>query len=66
MVLHTIINERDIFYNEENILPTEFKNISNGQVEYRVYNGQKQVVRLHSTDPYMYLKSEYMPFSNLN
>lgn len=66
MLLHTIIDESDIFYNEENILPTEFKNISNGQVEYRVYNGQKQVVRLHSTDPYMYLKNEYMPFSDIN
>ncbi len=65
MILHTIIDINDIFANEQNTLSTQYDNILGGQVEFREYNGQKQVVRLHSTDPYLYLKNEYMPYSNL-
>ena len=65
MILHTIIDINDIFTGEQNVLPTQYDNILGGQVEYREYNGEKQVVRLHSTDPYLYLKNEYMPYSNL-
>lgn len=67
MILHTIVNEAEVFATAENsIMPTEFKNIAGGMVEYRQCNGEKQVVRLHSTNPYLYLKNEYMPYSGIN
>lgn len=61
MILHTIISEYDIFKYDEQ--PTQFVNIAGGMLEYSVVNGQKQISRLHSTNPYLYLKDEYSPYS---
>lgn len=66
MILHTIIDENDIFRQGDNEMPTQFIDIKGGQLEYRFYNEKKQVVRLHSTNPYDYLKSEYQPYSIFN
>lgn len=60
-MLHTIINEYDIFRSENDIKPTQFLDIQGGMIEYDENNGDKQVVRLHSTNPYLYLNSEYAP-----
>lgn len=62
-MLHTIINEYDIFYNENDVRSTQFLDIQGGILEYDVNNGEKQIVRLHSTNPYLYLKQEYSPFT---
>lgn len=64
-MLHTIINQYDIFYNENDIKPTQFLDIQGGMIEYDENNGEKQIVRLHSTNPYLYLKQEYSPFTNI-
>lgn len=70
MILHTIISEDDIFSveNSNNIDNkndgiTQYLNIAGGRIEYNINNGQKQVVRLFSTDPSLYLKDEYTPFT---
>ena len=67
MVLYSIIDEADVFADAKNsIMPTQYVDIAGGKLEYRVYNGEKQVVRLHSTDPYLYLKNEYSPYTGIN
>jgi len=66
MILHTIISEYDIFNSEENEQPTQFVNIAGGMLEYRVFNGEKQISRLHSTNPYLYLRDEYSPYTILH
>lgn len=66
MILHTIISEYDIFNSEENEQPTQFVNIAGGMLEYRVFNGEKLISRLHSTNPYLYLRDEYSPYTILH
>lgn len=63
MILHTIISEYDIFNNTGNVTQNEFMDIAGGQLEYRNINGNKEIVRLHSTDPYKYLMDEYNPYT---
>ncbi len=63
MILHTIISEYDIFYNAESEQLPQFQNISGGMLEYKINNGEKQITRLHSTNPYLYLKNDYLPYS---
>ncbi len=63
MVLHTIISEYDIFRNESDFKQPQFMDIQNGFIEFDEYNGEKRVLRLHSTDPSMYLKDEYSPYT---
>ncbi len=65
MILHTIINEGDIFSGENKLSPTEFLSIKGGILEYKNNNGRKEAVRLISTDPYMYLNSTYSPYSDI-
>lgn len=62
-MLHTIINEYDIFKNENDINPTQFLDIQGGMLEYDENNGEKKIVRLHSTNPYLYLNQEYSPYT---
>ena len=63
MYLYTIVNEADIFFNEKTDVETGYKKMDNGLLEYRTYNNVKEVVRLHSTNPFDYLKPEYQPYS---
>ena len=63
MILHTIVSEYDIIYNSESEQRPQFQNISGGMLEYKIYNGEKQITRLHSTNPYLYLKNDYLPYS---
>lgn len=63
MVLHTIISEYDIFNNAEDCNKNKFENIDGGMIEYRTFNGNKEIVRLHSTDPYKYLEDNYQPYT---
>lgn len=65
MILHTIISEYDIFSSEEQNQPTQFVDIAGGKLEYKVYNGEKQITRLHSTNPYLYLRNDYAPYTLL-
>jgi hypothetical protein len=66
MILHTIINEADIFAQANQLPKTEFLNISGGMLEYKINNGRRQAVRLYSTNPYLYLDSLYAPDSEIN
>jgi len=66
MILHTIVSEYDIFSSTEDIIPTQFENVSGGMLEYSLINGKKQITRLYSTNPYMYLRKEYSPYTILN
>ncbi len=63
MILHTIVNEYDILTAENLVCQSNFKNINGGIIEYSENEGNKQVVRLHSTNPFLYLKDEYKPYS---
>lgn len=63
MILHTIISEYDIFKGTDDAPMPQFTNIAGGIEEYRVNSdGKREMVRLHSTNPYLYLKGEYSPF----
>lgn len=66
MVLHTIISEYDIFRNQDDIYQPQYMNISDGFIEYNECKGEKKIVRLHSTNPYDYLKDEYSPDTLIN
>lgn len=60
MPIHSIVSEFDIF--NEYVYPQSVcKQINGGQVDMIKINGKYQVQRLHSTDPFMYLKKEYQP-----
>ena len=63
MILHAIINEYDIFTVWENNVSNKYQKFNGGIIEYAIINEQKQLVRLHSTDPYNYLKQEFNPYS---
>ncbi len=65
-MLHTIVNELDIFFDSNNYSQAQYQNIAGGILEYKVNDGRKEVIRLHSTDPYNYLKQEYQPYSYIN
>lgn len=66
MFLYTIVNEADVFSSYEAPFKTGFDKIENGMLEYRTYDNVKEVVRLHSTNPFDYLKAEYQPYSVIN
>ena len=63
MILHAIINEYDIFTVWENNVTNKYQKFNGGIIEFAIINEQKQLVRLHSTDPYNYLKQEFNPYS---
>ena len=63
MILHTIINKYDIFPIGENNVTNKYKKFNGGILEYEIINEHKQLVRLHSTDPYNFLKQEFNPYS---
>lgn len=60
MPIHSIISEDDIFAGYQYPAP-EVVNVKGGKVLRVKVNGEYKVQRLISTDPFMYLKSEYQP-----
>ena len=66
MVLHTIINEYDILQAQNELPVQKVQAINGGIVEYSVTPQGKEISRLISTDPYLYLNSSYQPFSKLH
>jgi len=65
MLLHTIVSEYDIFGDAQNPQPTEFLNIAGGMLECKICDGKRQITRLHSTNPYLYLRNDYSPYTIL-
>ena len=60
MLIHSIISENDIFFNDCCLQPT-YMNVSGGILEIGEKNGVREIVRLHSTNPHMYLDKRYAP-----
>lgn len=62
MLIHSIVSENDIFCTNSVSQPV-FENINGGMLEIDSINGVRQVKRLYSTNPYLYLDSRYSPYS---
>lgn len=65
MVLHTIINEYDIMQAQNVLSVPKIQAINGGMIEYTITPQGKEVSRLISTDPYLYLSNQYQPFTKL-
>lgn len=65
MVLHTILCEYDVMQVQNAVLPPKTLTVSGGLVEYTETPEGRQVSRLFSTDPNLYLDKRYQPFSKL-
>lgn len=61
MIIHSVISPDDIFFNAVSAARTI--KIDGGFLETEETGGEIRVRRLISTDPSMYLKKEYYPFS---
>jgi hypothetical protein len=66
MVLHTIVSEYDVMCNQAENCVSKFKSVGGGIVEYSETEQGNRILRLFSTDPYMYLDEKYSPFSQIN
>ncbi len=64
-MLYTIISEQEIFPSTQPDGNNKFCEIAGGILEYRE-GAQNSVVRLHSTNPRMYLKPEFAPDSTVD
>lgn len=64
-MIHSIISTDDIFFTE-NSVQTEYCRIDGGLLELNTVGGKKQVSRLHSTNPYLYLNSRYSPYADFS
>lgn len=64
MLIHSIVSESDIFFTDSIAQPV-FRNISGGLLEIDNQNGIRQIKRLYSTNPYLYLDKRYQPYSNI-
>jgi hypothetical protein len=58
MILHTILSLEEIFYDVNSIPPSRYVRCSDGLIETREGN---TVCRVISTDPSVYLRTEFMP-----
>ena len=65
MVLHTIIAEYDIMQAQNVMEMPKMQAIQGGLVEYSLTPQGKQISKLFSTDPYLYLSDKYKPYSKL-
>ena len=64
MIIHSIVSQNDIFCTNSIVQPS-YENIKGGFVEINDTNGIKQINRLYSTNPYMYLDKRYTPYSTI-
>lgn len=64
-MIHSIISMDDIFFTE-NTVRTEYRPIGGGLLELSTVDGKKQIRRLHSTDPYLYLDRRFSPYSDIS
>ncbi len=64
MLIHSIVSEGDIFFTDS-VSKSVFRNINGGMLEVENSDGDFQVKRLYSTNPYLYLDKRYSPFSNI-
>ncbi|MFT3951477.1 MAG: YlzJ-like family protein [Oscillospiraceae bacterium] len=60
-MLHTIVSELDVFAAQNVTEPPLFARIDGGMIEYRRNGKTGTVVRLHTTDPFLYLDKRYAP-----
>ncbi len=65
MVLHTIINEYDILQARNQIPLRKMQAVNGGLIEYTVTPLGKEVSRLITTDPNLYLNRNYLPYAKL-
>ncbi len=66
MVLHTIVSEYDVMRVQAENCASKFKNIDGGIIEYSESEHGNRILRLFSTNPYLYLDEKYSPFSQIN
>lgn len=64
-MIHSIISMDDIFFTE-NTVRTEYRPIDGGLLELNTVGGKKQIRRLHSTNPYLYLDRRFSPYSDIS
>ncbi len=64
MLIHSIISENDIFFTNSVSAPV-YENINGGMLEIENSGGKRQVKRLYSTNPFLYLDKRYSPYSLL-
>lgn len=62
MLIHSIVSESDIFFTDS-IYPPVYENVTGGFLEIDNKNGMREVKRLHSTNPFLYLDKRYSPYS---
>lgn len=62
MLIHSIVSENDIFFTNSIISPV-YENVNGGFLEIDSRNGVREVRRLYSTNPYLYLDKRYSPYS---
>ncbi len=62
MLIHSIVSENDIFFTNR-VNPPVYENVTGGFLEINNKNGVREVARLHSTNPYLYLDKRYSPYS---
>ena len=60
MIIHSIISPDDIFFNQTEPDIIE-RDIDGGKLSMIKINGEYKPYRLFSTDPALYLNSEYQP-----
>lgn len=66
MILHTIIGEYDILQAQNAVCAPKMQAIDGGFLEYSDTPQGRQVSRLFSTNPHLYLDAKYQPFTKLN
>ena len=65
MILHSIIAMDDIFCKNSVNAPM-YREIEGGFIEIEDNDCGFQVKRLHSTNPSLYLKKDYQPYTKIN
>lgn len=63
-MIYSIVSENDIFLTNEVSQPV-FEKINGGMIEINTTNGIKQIKRLYSTNPHLYLDKRYLPYNNI-
>ena len=69
MVIHSIVSDYDIFLNNgegQTFSAVETVAVCGGFIEVCECGGRKQVKRLFSTNPVLYLDKRYQPFTYIN
>ena len=69
MIIHSIVSNYDIFLNSgegQTFSAVGTEPVCGGFIEISEYGGKRQVTRLFSTNPALYLDKRYQPFTDIN